>query len=67
MELNLPAMRRHVEFLLASGIRNGTGIRLAGGAAGDFSTLTLAERIHVAVTVASLIPAGTPRPSDVTS
>jgi len=51
LELNLPAIRRHVEFLLAGGIREGTGILLAGGAAGDFSTLTLAERFQVAETV----------------
>ncbi len=51
LELNLPAIRRHVEFLLAGGIREGTGILLAGGAAGDFSTMTLAERFQVAETV----------------
>ncbi|MSQ95510.1 MAG: dihydrodipicolinate synthase family protein [Gemmataceae bacterium] len=51
MELNLPAIQRHVQFLLASGIRDGTGVLLAGGAAGDFSTMSLAERFKVAETV----------------
>lgn len=51
LELNLPAVTRHVEFLLAGGIREGTGILLAGGAAGDFSTMTLSERFQVAETV----------------
>lgn len=51
LELNLTAMRQHVEFLLAGGIREGTGILLAGGAAGDFSTLTFGERLQVAETV----------------
>jgi dihydrodipicolinate synthase/N-acetylneuraminate lyase len=51
LELNLLAMRRHVDFLLAGGIRLGTGVLLAGGAAGDFSTMTLSERFQVAETV----------------
>ncbi|MDA0834983.1 MAG: dihydrodipicolinate synthase family protein [Planctomycetota bacterium] len=51
LELNLPAMQRHVAFLLEGGIREGTGIFLAGGAAGDFSTMTLAERFQVAETI----------------
>lgn len=51
MELNLPAIQRHVQFLLAGGIRDGTGVLLAGGAAGDFSTMSLAERFKVAETV----------------
>jgi 4-hydroxy-tetrahydrodipicolinate synthase len=52
LELNLPAIRQHVEFLLAGGIREGTGVLLAGGAAGDFSTMTLTERFQVAEAVA---------------
>src|SRR5689334_13998384 len=51
LDLNLPGIRRHVEFLLDGGLREGTGVLLAGGAAGDFSTLTLAERFQVAETV----------------
>jgi dihydrodipicolinate synthase/N-acetylneuraminate lyase len=49
--LNLPAMREHVEFLISGGLRSGTGILLAGGAAGDFSTMTCEERIEVGRTV----------------
>jgi dihydrodipicolinate synthase/N-acetylneuraminate lyase len=51
LKLNLPAVRRHVEFLLAHGIDERYGVLLAGGAAGDFSTLTFDERIQVAETV----------------
>ncbi len=51
LELNLAAIRSHVGFLLEGGIREGTGILLAGGAAGDFSTMTLDERLLVAATV----------------
>ncbi|MDP6778883.1 MAG: dihydrodipicolinate synthase family protein [Candidatus Latescibacteria bacterium] len=51
MELNLEAMRRHVRFLLEGGITETTGVLLAGGAAGDFSTMTLDERVRVAETV----------------
>ena len=51
LSLNLPAMRRHVRFLLDGGIGTGTGVLLAGGAAGDFSTMTLDERMQVAETI----------------
>ena len=51
MELNLPAMRRHVRFLLDGGIATGNAVLLAGGAAGDFSTMTFDERRQVAETV----------------
>ena len=51
LELDRAAIRRHVEFLLAGGIREGTGLLLAGGAAGDFSTMTLAEQFQVAETI----------------
>ncbi len=44
-------IRKHVQFLLDGGIRTGTGVVLAGGAAGDFSTLTFDERLAVAETV----------------
>lgn len=49
--LNLPGIVRHVEFLLAGGLAEGTGVILAGGAAGDFSTMTIAERLQVAQAV----------------
>ena len=51
LELDLPAMRRHVQFLREGGIREGTGVVLAGGAAGDFSTMSFSERCQVAETV----------------
>ena len=51
LELNLPAVRRHVRFLREGGINEQMGVLLAGGAAGDFSTLTFAERLQVAETV----------------
>ncbi len=51
LELDLPAVRRHVRFLIEGGIQTGTGVLLAGGAAGDFSTLTFDERIHLAEAV----------------
>jgi len=51
LSLNLAGMKRHVEFLLAGGLRRGTATLLSGGGAGDFSTLTLDERIQVAATV----------------
>jgi dihydrodipicolinate synthase/N-acetylneuraminate lyase len=47
LPVDLAGIRRHVRFLVDSGIRTGTGVLLAGGAAGDFSTLTLDERIAV--------------------
>ncbi|MDP6444313.1 MAG: dihydrodipicolinate synthase family protein [Pirellulaceae bacterium] len=51
LDLNLDAMRRHVRFLLAGGLREGNAVLLAGGAAGDFSTMSFDERMQVAETV----------------
>jgi len=51
LELDLDSIRRHVHFVRERGIRSGTGVLLAGGAAGDFSTLTFNERLKVAETV----------------
>jgi 4-hydroxy-tetrahydrodipicolinate synthase len=48
LSVDLPALRRHVEFLIEGGIVRGNGMLLSGGAAGDFSTMTLEERIQVA-------------------
>ena len=45
LELDLPAVRRHVRFLLDGGFRTGNGVLLVGGAAGDFSTMTFDERV----------------------
>jgi dihydrodipicolinate synthase/N-acetylneuraminate lyase len=53
LELNLAAMWRHVQFLLQGGLKEGNAVLLAGGAAGDFSTLTLDERFRTAEAVIS--------------
>ncbi len=47
LEVDLPAIRRHVRFLIDGGIYTGTGVLLACGAAGDFSTMTFEERVQV--------------------
>jgi dihydrodipicolinate synthase/N-acetylneuraminate lyase len=51
LEVDLPAIRKHVRFLVAGGLRTGTGVLLAGGAAGDFSTMSFEERTSVAEAV----------------
>lgn len=51
LELDLPAIRRHVRFVREGGIAQGTGVLLAGGAAGDFSTMSFSERLQVAEAV----------------
>src|SRR5512134_3001483 len=51
LELDLPATRRTVDFLLSRGIDAGNGTLLAGGAAGDFSTMTFDERVRIAEAV----------------
>ena len=51
LELDIPAQRRAVRFLIEGGIKEGTGVLLAGGAAGDFMTMSLAERTKVAETI----------------
>ena len=48
LEVDLAATRRAVSFLLERGIDADNGTLLAGGAAGDFSTMTFDERISVA-------------------
>lgn len=47
LSVDLPAIRRHVRFLIEGGIIAGAGVLLAGGAAGDFSTMTFEERVQV--------------------
>ena len=47
LSVDLDAMHRHVRFLIDGGITTGTGVLLAGGAAGDFSTMTFDERVAV--------------------
>jgi dihydrodipicolinate synthase/N-acetylneuraminate lyase len=44
-------MRRHVRFLIDGGCTTGNAVLLAGGAAGDFSTMTFDERTAVWKTV----------------
>jgi dihydrodipicolinate synthase/N-acetylneuraminate lyase len=51
LAVDADAIRRHVRFVIDAGIRAGTGVLLAGGGAGDFSTLTFDERVVVAETV----------------
>ncbi len=51
LAVDLPAIRRHIRFLIDGGIRTGTGVLLTGGAAGDFSTMTFDERVQVAETI----------------
>src|SRR5262245_9711014 len=51
LELNVPAIRRHVRFLMDRGINEKYGVLLAGGAAGDFSTMSFDERLRVAEAV----------------
>jgi dihydrodipicolinate synthase/N-acetylneuraminate lyase len=51
LAVDLDAIRRHVRFLVDGGITTGTGVLLAGGAAGDFSTMTFDERVQVAEAV----------------
>ena len=48
MEINEPALRTYVRFLLDAGLNRDYATFLAGGAAGDFSTMTFEERLKVA-------------------
>jgi len=47
LELDLDATKRNVHFLLERGIDARYGTLLAGGAAGDFSTMTFEERLQI--------------------
>jgi dihydrodipicolinate synthase/N-acetylneuraminate lyase len=51
LEVDAAAIRRHVAFLMKRGINTENGVLLAGGAAGDFSTMSFDERALVAETV----------------
>ncbi len=55
LSVNLDAIRRHTRFLIDGGIVTGTGVLLAGGAAGDFSTMTFDERVQVAEAVVEAV------------
>ncbi|MFK7836205.1 MAG: dihydrodipicolinate synthase family protein [Sulfitobacter sp.] len=48
MEVNETALRAYVRFLIDSGLNENYATLLAGGAAGDFSTMSFEERIRVA-------------------
>lgn len=51
LELDLEATRSHVRFLIERGLNADNAVLLAGGAAGDFSTMTFDERCAVAQAV----------------
>jgi len=51
MPVNEAALRRYVRFLVDSGLTADYATLLAGGAAGDFSTMTFDERLRVATIV----------------
>jgi dihydrodipicolinate synthase/N-acetylneuraminate lyase len=51
LELDPGAIAAHVRFLRQHGVGEGNAVLLAGGAAGDFSTMSFAERIEVATVV----------------
>ena len=55
LSLNLDGIRRHVGFLLEGGLNNRNAVFLAGGAAGDFSTMTFEERLAVAAAVVEAV------------
>ncbi len=48
LEVDENAIARHVRFLREHGVGEGNAVLLAGGAAGDFSTMTFDERVQVA-------------------
>ncbi len=47
LSVDLDAIARHVNFLVDGGATTGNAVLLAGGAAGDFSTMTFDERVAV--------------------
>ncbi len=47
LAVDFDALANHVNFLVDEGVVTGSGILLACGAAGDFSTLTFDERVEV--------------------
>jgi dihydrodipicolinate synthase/N-acetylneuraminate lyase len=51
LAIDTDGIRRHVRFLIDGGLTTGNAVLLAGGAAGDFSTMTFDERITVAEAV----------------
>ena len=51
LEVNLPGMRRHTRFLLDAGVREGNGVLLVCGGAGEFHVLNTEERLQIAEAV----------------
>ena len=51
LELDLPAIRAHIRFLIEGGLCVDNAVILSGGAAGDFSTMSFDERLRVAETI----------------
>lgn len=60
LEVDVEALARHVRYLVDEGVVTGSGVLLACGAAGDFSTLTFDERITVTRTVIEAAAGRTP-------
>ena len=58
--VNESALRKYVNFLIDGGLSANSAVFLAGGAAGDFSTMTLQERIRVAEIVISAVAGRVP-------
>ena len=48
MTINEDGIRQHISFLRNNGINRQNAVLLAGGAAGDFSTMSFEERVRVA-------------------
>ena len=48
MSINEDGIQQHVSFLKSNGINRQNAVLLAGGAAGDFSTMSFDERVRVA-------------------
>jgi dihydrodipicolinate synthase/N-acetylneuraminate lyase len=51
LELDCSAIKRHVGFLSEGGLNAENAVLLTGGAAGDFSTMSIEERLRVAEAV----------------
>ncbi len=47
-DLNLPAMKKHMQFLVDGGAREGKSAILVGGGAGEFHTMNVEERLQIA-------------------
>lgn len=60
MEVNEDALRRYVRFLVDAGLTADYATLLAGGAAGDFSTMTFDERVRVASIMVEEVGGATP-------